>query len=140
MKLEIGEKLNYAVDKNLSMGKNLLHVAKKWIGTSQVVEEVQIEEESKELGHDLRSIHSSALLNYNPTHIYGGDIAIIRTNEPIENYFNEFLGWDRLVTGKIETTVIDGSDNDTIITDEPFNTILSLKVKEYLDKTENQGP
>nr|HMT29415.1 hypothetical protein [Bacteroidia bacterium] len=42
------------------------------------------------------------------------------------------LGWDRLIKGKIETTVIEGCNNDTIITDEPYNVILSLKLKEYL--------
>ena len=93
-----------------------------------------------EVGHDLRTIHSRALLAYHPHHVFRGDVALIRTGEPIEDYFNEYMGWDRLIKGKIETTIIDGSDNDTIITDEPYNVILSLKVKEYLDKIGLPGP
>jgi hypothetical protein len=44
------------------------------------------------------------------------------------------MGWDRLVSGNIEISSIDGSDNDTIITDEPYNAILSGMVRERLDQ------
>ncbi len=136
MKLELGEKINYALDKNLSVGKTLIGAAKKLMNVPQQVEEVQIDEDQKQVGHDLRTIHSQALLDYQPEYIYNGDIAIIRTGEPIEQHFNKQLGWDRLVKGKIETTVINGCDNDTIITDEPYNAILASKVREYLENTD----
>ncbi|MDQ3050719.1 MAG: amino acid adenylation domain-containing protein [Bacteroidota bacterium] len=139
LKLELGEKINYALDKNLSVGKTLIGAAKKLINVPEQVEEVQVDVEQKQVGHDLRTIHSRALLNYHPTYVYQGDIAIIRTGEPIEQHFNKYLGWDRLVKGKIETTIINGSDNDTIITDEPYNSILAHKVMEYLENTDDSG-
>jgi len=139
MKLEIGDKINYALDKNLNVGKTLLGKAKKLMGNNELEKAPPSNDHIEEMGHDLRTIHSQALLDYNPNHIYHGDLALFRTGEPIDSYFNEYMGWDRLIKGKIEITVIDGCDNDTIITDEPYNAILSQKVREYLDKNENPG-
>jgi thioesterase domain-containing protein len=133
MKMEMGEKFNYALEKNFNLGKKLLFKSKSPVTDNQAnVEEIQIDESIQELGHDLRTIHSVALLNYHPIHIYNGNLIIFRTADPIEDFYNENLGWDRLITGKIETVIIEGCDNDTIITDEPFNTILSLSVKSFL--------
>ncbi|MBK9049054.1 MAG: amino acid adenylation domain-containing protein [Bacteroidetes bacterium] len=134
MKMEIGEKFNYAVEKNMNLGKKLLFKARKFIpGDSEnTIKEVQIDETVESVGNDLRTIHSVALLNYHPVHVYSGDLVIFRTADPIEAFYNETLGWDRLVTGKIETTIIEGCNNDTIITDEPYNAIMALKIKEYL--------
>lgn len=135
MKMDMGEKFSYTVVKNINIGKKLFY--KAGILTPQaenLVEEVQIDESAAEYGHDLRTIHSVALLNYHPTHVFHGNLFIFRTADPIESYYNEFLGWDRLVDGKIETTVIEGCDNDTIITEEPYNALLSRKVKKYLDE------
>ncbi|MBL0343533.1 MAG: hypothetical protein IPP71_23355 [Bacteroidetes bacterium] len=98
------------------------------------IPDIQIDEPVADVGNDLRNIHSLSLLNYHPTHVYKGSLVIFRTSDPIEAFFDESLGWKRLITGTIETTVIDGCNNDTIITDEPYNAILSIKLKEYLDK------
>lgn len=136
MRMEMGERLNYVMEKNLSIGKTIFSKAKSIIGGSGKVEEVQIDElpSGDVVGHDLRTIHSLALLNYHPVEVYQGDITVIRTGEPIEEFFNEKMGWDRLVSGKIEISSIDGSDNDTIITDEPYNAILSGMVRDRLGK------
>jgi thioesterase domain-containing protein len=134
LKMEFGEQFHYAIDKNISMGKKLLSKARILESKIPEIEEIQIDEPVSEVGNDLRTIHSVALLNYHPVLTYKGNIFIFRTSEPIEKYFNDQMGWDRLVSGTIETTIIPGSDNDTIITDEPYNVILSQQVKAYLDK------
>lgn len=137
-KMETGDMIDYAVGKTTRIGKSIFDKVKILSPVKQSVEVLHDKNSENEIGHDLRTIHSVALLHYHPSHIYKGDLIIIRNALPIEYPYNEFLGWDRLIKGSIETTIIEGSDNDTIITDEPYNVILSLKVKEYLEKTENQ--
>jgi hypothetical protein len=134
--MEMGERLSYVMEKNLSVGKTIFTKAKSIIGGSNRVEEVQVDElpAQEGVGHDLRTIHSLALLNYHPTEVYNGNITVIRTGEPIEEFFNEKMGWDRLVSGKIEISSIEGSDNDTIITDEPYNALLSQMVRIRLEQ------
>lgn len=142
MKMEMGDKFNYAIEKNMNLGKKLFTRAKGFLPSEKatVIPEIQIDEPVIEVGNDLRTIHSLALLNYHPSHIYNGPLVIFRTADPIEAFYNEHLGWDRLIKGKIETTIIEGCNNDTIITDEPFNVIVSLKLKEYLDRLHAENP
>lgn len=139
MKMELGDKFNYALEKNLNLGKKLLFKARKFMPADNAVTEVSIDEPSNAIGNDLRTIHSLALLNYHPTHSYKGDLVIFRTADPIEEFYNEHLGWDRLISGKIETTVIEGCNNDTIITDEPYNAIMAVKIREYLERRNDQN-
>ena len=135
MKMEMGEKFNYAIEKNLNIGKRLFFKSKSPITDNQSnVEEIQIDEMVHEMGHDLRTIHSVALLNYHPDQVYHGNLVIFRTADPIEDFYNEYLGWDRLVTGSINTVIIEGCDNDTIITEEPYNIILSEAIREHLER------
>lgn len=134
MKMELGDKFNYALEKNMNLGKKLLFKARKFMPAENAVTEMSIDEPSESIGNDLRTIHSLALLNYHPTHVYKGDLVIFRTADPIEEFYNEYLGWDRLISGKIETTVIAGCNNDTIITDEPYNAIMAVKIREYLER------
>lgn len=142
MKMEIGDKFNYAIEKNINLGKKLFTKAKDLLPSDKatVIPEIQIDEPLTEVGNDLRTIHSLAILNYHPAHIYNGSLVIFRTADSIEAFYNEYLGWDRLIKGKIETTIIEGCNNDTIITDEPYNIILSLKLKEYLDRLHAENP
>ncbi len=133
MKMELGEKFSYAMEKNLEVGKKLLFHS----GKSKKSEISQNgsgldNEQVPETGNDLRNIHSLALLNYHPTHRIHTNLYIYRTDDPIEKHFNEHLGWDRLVKGGIYTTIVPGSDNDTIITDEPFNVLLSKSIGDHL--------
>ena len=108
--------------------------------SENAVTEMNIDEPTAAIGNDLRTIHSLALLNYHPSHSYKGDLVIFRTADPIEEFYNEYLGWDRLITGKIETTVIAGCNNDTIITDEPYNAIMAVKIREYLERRKDAPP
>ncbi len=142
MKMEMGDKFNYAIEKNMNLGKKIFTKAKGLLPSEKapVIPEIQIDEPVLEVGNDLRTIHSLALLNYHPTHIYNGSLVIFRTADPIEAFYNEYLGWDRLIKGKIETTIIEGCNNDTIITDEPYNVVVSLKLKEYLDHLHSENP
>jgi len=134
--MEMGERLNYVMEKNLTIGKTIFTKARSIIGGSGRVEEIQIDDAPVQggVGHDLRTIHSLALLNYHPVDVYQGNITVIRTGEPLEEFFNEKMGWDRLVSGNIEISSIAGSDNDTIITDEPYNSILAGMVRDRLEK------
>ncbi len=125
MKLELGEKFQYALEKNVSLGKKLFARS----GNLRTDEALN---KNDSIGNDLRTIHSLALLNYHPTHTYDGDLIIIRTDEPIDPYFNDVLGWDRLIKGKITSYVIAGCDNDTIITDAPYNIELAQIVRDHL--------
>jgi len=136
MRMEMGERLNYVMEKNLTIGKTIFTKARSIIGGSGRVEEIQIDDAPVQggVGHDLRTIHSLALLNYHPVEVYQGNITVIRTGEPLEEFFNEKMGWDRLVSGNIEISSIAGSDNDTIITDEPYNSILAGMVRDRLEK------
>jgi amino acid adenylation domain-containing protein len=135
MRMEMGEKFNYAMEKNIELGKKLFGSGKK--KGSIVGDELpdfefgNISEEG--IGNDLRGIHSLALLNYHPVHVIPSGLFIYRTSDPIEDNYNEHLGWDRLIKGVIHTTVISGCDNDTIITDEPYNVTLSTRIKEHLE-------
>jgi len=134
MKMELGEKFNYAIEKNLDFGKKIFGIKKPAVpdNVAEVIDRNSGYDESA-VGHDLRTIHSLALLNYHPTHIYHGSLVIIRSDEPIADFYEEDLGWERLVKGDIKVHVISGCDNDTIITDEPYNSELSLIVKQYID-------
>lgn len=132
MRMEIGEKFNYAIRKNKNLGRRL------FVNRNQP-EDISATASAgdKELiGNDLRSVHSLALLNYHPAHQYRGDLTIIRTDEPIEDLYNDVLGWDRLVKGEIRSHVIEGCDNDTIITDHPYNKELSLIIRDNLRRLE----
>jgi hypothetical protein len=57
---------------------------------------------------------------------------VIRTGEPLEAFYDEQMGWKRLVSGKIEISAIEDCDNDSIITQAPYNITLSHKVHDYL--------
>ena len=127
MKLEMGEKFNYALEKNINFSKRLFV---KSLDHNKVKDEDL--ENPDYSDNDLRTIHSLALLNYHPKKKYEGDLLIIRTDEPIEAFYNDSLGWDRLIKGKIKIYVIEGCDNDTIITDEPYNIELSLIIRRSL--------
>jgi amino acid adenylation domain-containing protein len=134
MKMELGEKFNYAIEKNLDFGKKIFGIKKSAApenGTEVIDRNSGYDEAA--VGHDLRTIHSLALLNYHPAHIYHGSLVIIRSDEPIADFYEEDLGWKRLVKGDINVHVIYGCDNDTIITDEPYNAELSLIVKQYIE-------
>lgn len=132
MKMEMGERFQYFMEKNKFIGNTIFSKARNMLGGPSRVEEVQIDEQKEVLGHDLRSIHSLALLNYHPVQIYQGDITVIRTGEPLEAFYDEKMGWKRLVTGKIEISSIAGCDNDSIITKAPYNITLSCMVRDYL--------
>ncbi|HEX5001325.1 MAG TPA: amino acid adenylation domain-containing protein [Bacteroidia bacterium] len=127
LKMDISEKVNYVKEKQQK-------ITKLFSGDKTAITEMQIDmPEKTHLGHDLRTIHSLALLHYSPQKHFKGKLALFRNNEPIEAFYNDKLGWDRLVQGEITCDVIDGCDNDTIITDEPYNIELSLLIKHRLD-------
>jgi aspartate racemase len=134
LQMETSEKINYAFNKARFIGDKLLVTAKlKSPDRHHGVEEIQIDEPTEEIGHDLRTIHSLALLHYHPAIRYDGNLVIFRNSGPVEYPYNEYLGWDRLVSGSIRHHIIEGSDNDTIITDEPYNAVLSCIVRDYLE-------
>jgi len=135
MKMGFGEKLNYALQKNLNLGRklknkalNILH--KPADGKPAVADPVQ---------EDIRFIHTLALMNYNPKGLYKGDLFIIRTGGPVEDaeFYDNTLGWKRLVKGKIEILQVDNSDNDTIIEEEKYNSQLASLLKNKLDEVWN---
>jgi len=127
LKMNISDKVSYVKEKQQK-------IARLFSGDKTAISEMQIDmPERTHLGHDLRTIHSLALLHYSPQKQFIGSLSLFRNNEPIEAFYNTELGWDRLVKGAITCDVIAGCDNDTIITDEPFNVELSLHIKRRLD-------
>jgi thioesterase domain-containing protein len=135
MKMGFGEKLNYALQKNLNLGKkiktkalNILH--KSSDDKPAVTDPIQ---------EDIRFIHTLALMNYNPKQIYNGDLFIIRTGGPVEDseFYDESLGWKRLVKGKVEIVQVEGSDNDTIIEEQQYNSQLASLLKNKLNQVSN---
>jgi amino acid adenylation domain-containing protein len=131
MRMEIGEKFNYAIQKNRSLGRRLF-VNRDQQASGPVDTDGEVKAERGQIGNDLRSVHSLALLNYHPVHTYNSSLTIIRTDEPIEDFYNENLGWDRLIRGQIRSHIIEGCDNDTIITDHPYNMKLSVIIRDHL--------
>lgn len=138
LKMNASEKVKYLMEKNKHVAGSLLK--KIGIHTDQdhgTVNEMMIDDPSTssfEAGHDLRTIHSKALMHYHPTEVFQGNLMVVRSGEPIEKDYNEKMGWDRLVAGQIEIRSVAGSDNDTIITDEPYNVELSAVFREFLAK------
>lgn len=138
LKMDASEKVKYLVEKNKNITGSLLK--KIGIPLDQdhgTVNEVMIDDPSTsrfEAGHDLRTIHSKALMHYHPTEVFHGNLLVVRSGEPSEKGYNEKMGWDRLVSGQIEIRSVAGSDNDTIITDEPYNVELSSIFREFLAK------
>jgi acyl carrier protein len=135
MKMGFGEKLNYALQKNLNLGKKLKNKALNILHKSSDDKPVITDP----MQEDIRFIHTLALMNYAPKHIYNGDLFIIRTGGPIEDpeFYDDTLGWKRLVKGKVEILQVDGSDNDTIIEDSLYNSQLSTLLKKKMDEVWN---
>ena len=131
MKMGFGEKLNYALQKNLNLGKKLknkaLNILHKPSDEKPVITDPMQE--------DIRFIHTLALMNYNPKQTYNGDLFIIRTGGPVEDseFYDDTLGWKRLVKGRVEILQVENSDNDTIIEEEKYNSQLATLLKNKLD-------
>jgi amino acid adenylation domain-containing protein len=135
LKMGWGEKLNYAFQKNLNIGKKIKNKALNILNKASDNKEII----SNPMQEDIRFIHTVALMNYNPKQKYNGDLFIIRTGGPVEDaeFYDEILGWKRLVTGKVEIVQVEGSDNDTIIEDNLYNSQLSLFLKKKIDEVWN---
>jgi amino acid adenylation domain-containing protein len=136
LKMGFGEKLNYALQKNLSLGKKLKNKALNILHKPSD-EKTEVADPMQE---DIRFIHTVALMNYHPKQSYDGDLFIIRTGGPVEDpeFYDDTLGWKRLVKGKVEILQIENSDNDTIIEEEQYNSQLASLLKNKLDEVWNQ--
>ncbi|MEO5570671.1 MAG: amino acid adenylation domain-containing protein [Bacteroidia bacterium] len=132
MKMGFGEKFNYALQKNLNLGKKIKNKALNILHKSSDVKPVLTDP----MQEDIRFIHTLALMIYNPKQMYNGDLFIIRTGGPIEDskFYDSTLGWKRLVNGKVEIVQVEGSDNDTIIEEQQFNSQLASLIKNKLDE------
>ncbi|MFI5218625.1 MAG: amino acid adenylation domain-containing protein [Bacteroidia bacterium] len=132
MKMGFGDKINYAIRKNISLGKIIKNKALNIFGKSNGGNSGPADS----MQEDIRFIHTVALMNYNPVKVYKGDLFIIRTGGAIEDseFYDASLGWKRLVKGKVEVLQVEGSDNDTIIEEEQYNTQLALFLKDKLDE------
>ncbi|MCC6384531.1 MAG: hypothetical protein IT241_05175, partial [Bacteroidia bacterium] len=138
VKMNLSEKLNYAIEKNISIGRKIKDkamsiISKKKNGNSLT--------DSTPVQEDIRVIHSLAILAYHPASKYNGDIFIIRAGGPIEDpeFYDTTLGWRSWVNGKIEIVQIEGSNNDTIIEDEQYNRQLASFIREKLNNTAVQA-
>ena len=95
----------------------------------------------KKENEDIRIIHTLALMHYNPVRQYRGDIFIIQAGTEVEDpeFYDETLGWKRLVKGKIEIAKVAGSNNDTIIEDNLYNSQLSNLIKNKLEEVQKHN-
>lgn len=132
MKMDLGAKINYAIQKNLSLGKKIKNKALTVFSKPSANIPDQKEKETE----DIRIIHTLALINYNPQKQFEGDIFAIRAGGPIEDpeFYDDTLGWKRLVKGSVDIVQVEGSNNDTIIEDDLYNSQLSLLLKNKLDE------
>lgn len=131
MKLDIGDKLNYAIQKNLNIGKKLKNKALNIFNKSTTQQVV-----SDPIQEDIRFIHTLALMNYQPKQQYNGNLFVIKTGGPVEDpeFYDNTLGWQRLVNGKVEMMQVEDSNNDTIIENNLYNSQLAQFIKNKLDQ------
>lgn len=136
-KMDLSEKLNYALEKNLNLGKKLKDKA-LGIFSKKHTEHIT---SAKEVHEDIRVIHTLALMAYQPVRKYAGNVFIVRAGGPVEDpeFYDETIGWKKWVTGKIKVVQIEGSNNDTIIEEEQFNSQLCRFIREELEEVHTSG-
>lgn len=133
-KLDFSEKLNYALEKNIRIGKK---IKEKALGIfSKKAEETL--PAHKVVNEDIRVIHTLALMAYKPSVKYNGNVFIVRAGGPVEDpeFYDETIGWKKWVNGKIEVVQIEGSNNDTIIEEEQYNSQLAAFLKKKLAESQ----
>lgn len=129
--LDFGDKLEFAIEKTKSVGRKMMSIVQKVVGSGNIATATETTAKTKP---DIRWVHSVALLNYQPQSLYNGNITLVRTGEEVAKHYDEFLGWQRLVNGKINLHVIPGSDNDSVITDEKYYEQLGKLLSNELSK------
>lgn len=138
LNLKFSEKINYALQKNMSLGRKIKNKA-----IELFLKPAATTYTGKKREHeDIRIIHTLALMHYNPKKIYNGDIFVIQAGNEVEDpeFYDNTLGWKRLVKGKIEIAKVAGSNNDTIIEDSLYNSQLSILIKNKLDEVRKHTP
>ncbi len=128
--MDFGDKLEFALEKTKSVGRKMMSMVNKVVGNSQATV-VASEKKSKP---DVRWVHSVALLSYQPKDIYNGNAVLVRTGEEVAKHYDNYLGWQRLINGKINLHVVAGSTNDSIITEEQYFSQLGKILSDEISK------
>lgn len=133
-KMDLSEKLNYALEKNLNLGKKIKDKALGIFSKKQADDAPQVSENQE----DIRVIHTLALMAYQPAAKYKGDVFIVRAGGLVEDpeFYDETIGWKKWVNGKIEVVQVEGSNNDTIIEEEQYHSQLAAFLKKKLEKVQ----
>lgn len=133
-KMDFSEKLNYALEKNLNLGRKIKDKA-LGIFTKKIAGP---EHPAGEKHEDIRVIHTLALMAYQPVRKYNGDVFIVRAGGPVEDpeFYDETIGWKKWVNGKIEVVQVEGSNNDTIIEEEQYHSQLAAFLKRKLEEVQ----
>jgi thioesterase domain-containing protein/acyl carrier protein len=134
-KMDFAEKIQYALEKNRRLGRKLKEkTLSKLFGKSSASQAEQLPQQD-----DIRVIHSLALMAYQPSGKYHGDIFIVRAGGEIEDpqFYDHTLGWNKWVTGKIEVVQIEGSNNDTIIEEEQYSSQLADHIRRKLEELQS---
>lgn len=129
MEMDFSKKVGFALEKTKNAGRKVLAMVlgKKVDNASG---EIVVGEAKRP---DIRYIHTVALLNYKPKSTYNGNITLIRTGEETASHYNEQLGWDKYIKGKLTIEFVPESDNDTIVTEEKYYSQLAAIVKKGLE-------
>jgi thioesterase domain-containing protein len=130
MKLSLQGKLDYAIRKNINLGRRIRNKARNVLQKASG-QTVTTDPERD----DIRFIHSLALIQYDPKHVFEGDVFVVRAGGPVEDpeYYDETLGWKRLVKGQIRLAQVEGSNNDTIVERTEYNSRLAALIREQLE-------
>lgn len=133
-KMDLSEKLNYAIEKNLNLGKKIKDKALGIFSKKQIGET----DKTSETHEDIRVIHTLALMAYQPVRKYNGDVFIVRAGGPVEDpeFYDETIGWKKWVNGNIEVVQVEGSNNDTIIEEEKYHSQLAASLKKKLEEVQ----
>jgi hypothetical protein len=132
--MDFGDKLEFALEKTKSVGRKMMNIVNKVVGNSSQTAVVATEKKTKP---DVRWVHSVALLSYQPKDIYDGNAVLVRTGEEVAKYYDDYLGWQRLINGKINLYVVPGSTNDSIITEEQYFSQLGKILNDEISKAGN---
>ncbi len=134
-KMDFAEKIQYALEKNRRLGKKLRDkTLGKLFGKTSASQAEQSPQQD-----DIRVIHTLALMAYQPSGKYNGDVFIVRAGGEIEDpqFYDQTLGWKKWMNGKIEVVQIEGSNNDTIIEEEQYSSQLAEFIRRKLEELQS---